>query len=311
MGSPEKGGPQHTALLYDSQHEYRSRVMGFIHAALARREAALVVVPGQVIGPLREALGEAARAVTFADMTVVGRNPARIIPFVSDFAAGHPGQRVAYVGEPAWPGRSAAELVEVAKHEALVNLAFTGVPARILCPYRAPGLPAEALATAPQTHPHLSDSGRLSPSPAYLGPNGMPAPCRQPLPAPPPGAATINYQADLHPVRELTAHCAAQAGLSADRAADLVIAVSEVAANTLAHTGSGGTLHIWQTPTELVCQLHDHGWITDPLAGRHNNPIDHPGGHGLRLVNQVCDLVQTRTSPATGTTTHLHMTLSG
>ena len=43
-----------------------------------------------------------------------------------------------------------------------------------------------------------------------------------------------------------------------------------------------------------------------PLAGR-NNPFDQPGGHGLWVVNQPCDLVQTRTSP----TTRLHMTLPG
>lgn len=75
-------------------------------------EAALAAVPGPAIGPLREALGEAAGAVAFADMTAIGRNPARIIPFVSDFAASHPGRRIAWVGEPAWPGQSAAELVK-------------------------------------------------------------------------------------------------------------------------------------------------------------------------------------------------------
>ncbi len=307
MGSPD--GLQHTALLYRSQDEHCAGVAGFIRAALARCEVALVAVPGPAIGPLREALGEAASAVAFADMTAIGRNPARIIPFVSDFAASHPGQPIAYVGEPAWPGRSEAELVEAAKHEALINLAFTGAPLRILCPYRTPELPAGTLAAARQTHSHLSDGGRPALSQAYLGPDGMPAPCQQRLPAPPQGAAIIHYQAGLQPVRELAGHWAAQAGLSADRTADLVIAVSEVAANTLAHTPSGGTVHIWQTPTELVCQIHDQGWITDPLAGRRNNPFDHPGGRGLWVVNQVCDLVQTRTSPSSGTTTRLHMTL--
>ncbi len=311
MGSPEKGGLQHTALLYRSQDDYRAGVAGFIRAALARREVALVAVPGPAIGPLRAALGGAARAVAFADMTDIGRNPARIIPFVSDFAASHPGQPIAYVGEPAWPGRSETELVEAAKHEALINLAFAGLPLSILCPYRAPALPAGTLATARQTHPHLTGGGHPSPSPAYLGPDRMPAACLEPLPPPPPGAAVLHYQAGLQPVRDLTERRAARAWLSADRAADLVIAVSEVAANTLAHTRSGGTLHIWQTPTELICQIHDQGWITDPLAGRRNNPFDRPGGHGLWVVNQLCDLVQTRTSRSGGTTTRLHMALPG
>ena len=63
------------------------------------------------------------------------------------------------MGEPAWPGRSEAELVEAAKPEALINLAFTGLPLAILCPYYSPALPAGALAAAWQTYPHLCGTG--------------------------------------------------------------------------------------------------------------------------------------------------------
>ncbi len=59
---------------------------------------------------------------------------------------------------------------------------------------------------------------------------------------------------------------------------------------------------------EIVCQVDDSGQITDPLA-RHRAPAHElPGGKGLWLVNQVCDLVQARTGPA-GTITRLHMSL--
>jgi hypothetical protein len=41
----------------------------------------------------------------------------------------------------------------------------------------------------------------------------------------------------------------------------------------------------------------------------HGAPSDGlPGGKGLWVVNQLCDLVQARTGPA-GTTTRLHMSL--
>ena len=102
---------------------------------------------------------------------------------------------------------------------------------------------------------------------------------------------------------------AQRAGLEADRATDLVIAVSEVAANTLRHTTAGGTLHLWRTAGELVCQVQDSGFIADPLAGRRVPGYDLPGGKGLWLVNQVCDLVELRTSPA-GTSIRLHMRLT-
>jgi hypothetical protein len=69
-------------------------------------------------------------------MTVAGRNPGRIIPTVLlAFANAHPGRRVRLIGEPIWAGRSPVEYPACAQHEALINAAFTGRPATILCPY--------------------------------------------------------------------------------------------------------------------------------------------------------------------------------
>jgi hypothetical protein len=66
-------------------------------------------------------------------------------------------------------------------------------------------------------------------------------------------------------------------------------------------------LHIWHTPRQVVCQLQDRGWITDPLAGRaRTGPDDR--GHGLWLVNHVCDLVELRSGPW-GTCVRLHVSL--
>jgi anti-sigma regulatory factor (Ser/Thr protein kinase) len=97
--------------------------------------------------------------------------------------------------------------------------------------------------------------------------------------------------------------------LSGDRTANLVLAASELAANTLRHTSGGGTLRVWHTRLEIVCQVEDEGWITDPLAGRRRRPAAEPG-HGLWLVNQLCDLVELRSGPA-GTTVRLHMLIAG
>jgi anti-sigma regulatory factor (Ser/Thr protein kinase) len=99
---------------------------------------------------------------------------------------------------------------------------------------------------------------------------------------------------------------AAQAGLPGDRRADLVIAASEVAANTLKHTAGGGAVRVWATDDEVLCQLEDGGHITDPLAGYRRPAADAAAGHGLWLVNQVCDLAEIRTGE-TGTTIRLHM----
>ena len=100
---------------------------------------------------------------------------------------------------------------------------------------------------------------------------------------------------------------ARRTSLAAERVADLVLAVNEIAANTLGHTSSGGTLQVWHDAAEILCQVQDHGWISDPLAGRVKRPPD-GRGHGLFLVNQLCDLVELRTGQA-GTTARMHMGL--
>ncbi|HXW86867.1 MAG TPA: ATP-binding protein [Streptosporangiaceae bacterium] len=116
----------------------------------------------------------------------------------------------------------------------------------------------------------------------------------------------LAYADDLRHVRSLVAAAAARAGLAEARRIDLVIAASEVAANTLKHTTGGGVVRVWLTDDELLCQLEDSGHITDPLAGYDRRSGEVPGGQGLWLVNQVCDLAEIRTSER-GTTVRLHM----
>jgi anti-sigma regulatory factor (Ser/Thr protein kinase) len=239
--------------------------------------------------------------VAFTDMADLGRNPARIIPEVRAFADKHPGQHVRFVGEPIWPGRSPAEICEAARHEALLNLAFAPAEAAILCPYDASGLAEAVLAGARCTHQEPAVSGATAATwrdtllPEY----------DQPLGAPPAGAEALAYDTDLVPVRRLVERHARAAGLTAERTVDLVLAANEVAANTISHTAAGGVLHVWHTGEEILCQVHDSGWISDPMAGRIRHGLD-DRGHGLWLVNQVCDLVELRSGDL-GTTVRMHM----
>jgi len=119
---------------------------------------------------------------------------------------------------------------------------------------------------------------------------------------------SYTYTTDLAAIRAVVHRYALQAGLSEARAIDLTLAVSEVAANTVKHAKSPGSLQIWYDTREIVCQIHDEGIITDPLAGRREPSLDAQGGHGLWIVNQVCDQVE-MLSDETGTTIRLHMTL--
>jgi anti-sigma regulatory factor (Ser/Thr protein kinase) len=108
-------------------------------------------------------------------------------------------------------------------------------------------------------------------------------------------------------VRQFTSARAHRAGLPPRRVSDLVIAIGELATNTLIHTSGPGTLALWVTDDEVICQVQDQGQLTDPLAGRvRPAPDADGGGRGLWVVHQVCDQVEIRTGTA-GTTIRVHM----
>ncbi|HEV8649620.1 MAG TPA: sensor histidine kinase [Actinomycetes bacterium] len=303
---------RHEALLYAGETDFLARTMPFIRGAVAASEPVLVVVSAAKIDRLRAGLDGDADAVCFADMAEVGANPARIIPrwreFVAEHAdADHP---VRGIGEPVWRGRSPAELVECQRHEALLNVAFAGAPAWwLLCPYDTEALDPAVVDEAHRSHPFIMQAGAQRDSTGYLGVEVAAAPFDASLPEPPgePAEFLFGFGAGtLRALRRFVSGHAASVGLGVARTADLVLAVQEVAANSLRHGGGRGRLRVWRDTGALVCEIGDGGHIEQPLVGREHPPLDQEGGRGLWLVNQLCDLVQLRSFP-TGTIVRLHM----
>ena len=101
---------------------------------------------------------------------------------------------------------------------------------------------------------------------------------------------------DLAAVRALVRREAARAGLALAGAENLLLATNEVVTNSLLHAGAPGELRIWTDGGEVICEVTDGGWIHDPLAGRVAPGSDQPGGRGLWLANQLCDLVELRSA---------------
>ena len=241
--------------------------------------------------------------MTFADITELGRNPGRIISAVWEFISRHAGRPVRFIGEPLWPARTAAEAREAVRHEALINVAFAGAPVAVLCPYDVAALAPRIVASAGHTHPLIGTLAEPRPSPDYDG-GRVPRTSARPLPRPPARAEHLAYRGDLRPVRDFVSRFAQRSGLDPDRAADLVLAVGELAANTLRHTSGGGVVSAWRAPGEVICQVTDQGRISDPLVGRRRPPD--ASGLGIWVVHQVCDLVELRTG-RNGTAVRVHL----
>ncbi|MFF7674575.1 anti-sigma factor RsbA family regulatory protein [Actinacidiphila glaucinigra] len=296
----------HPALFYRDAGEYTAGTVPFLLEGMDAGEPVAVAVPPPRLAHLRAALGPRGTEVRWIDMERAGRNPGRIIPGVlRAFADSRPAGRVRIIGEPVWPGRSALEYPACAQHEALINMAFAGRPVTILCPYDAARLDSAVLAEARATHPVVLDGGREHRS-AHYAPRRVIA-AHNRLPQRPSGALAFGFaEPQLAEARHTATAEARRLGLEGDRLAEFSVAVGELITNSVLHGGGSGAVHVWGEDGHVVCEVHDRGRLTDPLAGRRPASRDLPHGRGLLMVNRIADLVRQRAT-GDGTTIRFYL----
>jgi anti-sigma regulatory factor (Ser/Thr protein kinase) len=292
---------RHEAFFYHSGDEFYDVTLRFVRQAVAADQPVLVALAAPKIDRLRSELGGLSDAVHFADMTVLGANPARIIPAWSDFLQGGARSDSGFrgIGEPIVAGQRPAHLSECHRHEALLNLAFADLDDAdfwLLCPYDTSTLDDGTLDEARRNHPMVQEHGASVPSPAYPGAVALAEPLLEALPDPSGPTGWYPFgEGDLADVRRSVIGHAHQAGMGDERLADLVLAVNEIATNSLRYGGLRGELRIWVESGSLICEIRDSGFLADPLVGRQRPSLQGGGGRGLWLANQLCDLVQIRT----------------
>lgn len=301
----EQPGFEHAALFYRGEESFLADLVPFVLEGLTRGEAVLVAEPRPRLDLLRDALADDARAVSFLDMEEIGANPARILGLwiAALEEQTRVGRTLRGVGEPAWYGRREAELVESGLHEQLLNRAFDDGPAwRLLCPYDEERLPRAVCDTAVRTHPLLWTGAGRSINEDYR-PDGDAFAAALPRPQGPVLRGTYG-PCDVPATRRTVAQYARSCGLTGEQVEALTLAASELATNSIRHGGGAGTVAMWVEPGAAVVEFSDAGHVSDPLAGRRPPSPDPGSGRGLYLVNQLCDLVQLRSSPG-GTTVRI------
>lgn len=304
---------RHEVAFYDDEDAYLETTIPFLREGLEAGEAIMVALGPEKTELLQGELGADAGGVCFQEMEEFGRNPARLIPawreFVDERQAD--GARCRGLGEPVWPGRDPAEVDECLRHEALLNLAFgSDQGVAMLCPYNSIALPDSVLQQALEHHPRVAGrGGACMSSPAWDDANATPDPFAGNGLVRPSGTEEFRYGVeDLHDLRAFAARVAADAGLSDERAEDLILAASEIAANSIVHGGGGGSASAWSAPGAVLFETRDRGHIDEPLVGRVRPTAVQTRGRGLWMANQLCDLVQIRSSEA-GTTVRLRVEL--
>jgi anti-sigma regulatory factor (Ser/Thr protein kinase) len=296
---------RHEALLYRGDDEFVAGTVPFIREGLQAGQPVMVAVIAPKIERLRAELGDDADRVQFVDMAALGGNPAKIIPawreFVDEHAAN--GQPIRGVGEPIWAGRRAAEVLECQLHEALLNLAVDpDTPLWLRCPYDVSALEGDILAEVERSHPVLVEEASYTGSRLYGGIHHASASFDHELAEPTVAVVELAFDGSgLPAVRDVVTGRATLLGIDKEKVSDLALAVHELATNSLRHGGGRGVLRVWEEPEALVCEVHDAGRVEDPLVGRRIPSTRQEGGRGVWMANNLCDLVQMRSSEA-GTT---------
>jgi hypothetical protein len=275
----------------------------FIRDGLEASEPVMVAVTALHTKWLRDALDGQAE-VEFVDMDELGRNPAPIIPAWQQFLNTRSGP-VRGIGEPIWPGRRPEELAECQLHEAMLNIAIDPeTPFWLICLYDVVTLSSAVVEEAHRSHPVIVSAGSYQGSTHYTGrahiDEMFAAELSELVGQPIATVFTAHNMSRLYTYIKLELYVA---GLPAGAAGDLAATTQQLALNSLQRGAAEVTVQIWSQPHALICEVVDDTVIDHLLLGR-RVPIDDEYD-GLWHANQLCDLVQMRSSLA-GTTIRLH-----
>lgn len=94
--------------------------------------------------------------------------------------------------------------------------------------------------------------------------------------------------AHLATIRDVVSRVAQHVGLSVVRTSDLVVAVNEIAVNTIVHAGGTGTVTVEEVPGGVLVEVRDQGpGVPEELATDLPDPTIE-GGRGLWLARRLC-----------------------
>jgi anti-sigma regulatory factor (Ser/Thr protein kinase) len=298
---------RHEAALCSGDDDTLATTLDHLRGGLDAGASTTLVAPAARTTRVRRALGAQGQRVRFQAIEEFGRNPARLIPFWADqvTASASAGQPLCGVSEALEPASGLDLITEFGLNESLVNVAFEAGPEwTLFCPYDVNAHREETIRFVRAHHPFITENGSTRANPSYRPDSSFGAD----LSDPPAYAEAIAFGADELPRLRRMALERAQASGFRERAHDFMLAVSEIATNSIRYGGGSGSLTLWDEDGELVCDVSDAGQITDPLVGR-VRPYSRPGGAGgagIWIANRLSDLVQIR-SGEDGTRVRIHL----
>jgi anti-sigma regulatory factor (Ser/Thr protein kinase) len=266
--SSDGTGMRHSAFVYESQDDYVARAVAFLREGLEAGEGSVVGNTRAGLAAVREALGPDAARVTFIDVGAAYTRPART------FAAYHQvyadefkrAESVRVISDVQF-GPEPAEWEMWMGYEALMNRAFAHLPTWAMCTYNANGLPDPLLEAVWRTHPEVVANNTWKQSDHFEDPANL---LRRitPVPEPLPRLRSIPIGRDPETLREALARELAAERVSEAKTLDMLVTVTEIAANAADHGSGMKDVRIGRASGRFVCEIVDRGsGFDDPTAG--------------------------------------------
>lgn len=298
---------EHDTCVYGSDEEFLAMAVPFVEGALERDDPVLVATTPYNLGLLGDALGSAAGRMDYAETAHFGpRPPQRVAAFHRWWKRGPGGSgpggsgQLRILAEPVWQGKSHRDALAWRRMESGLNAIFAGSGIWMICPYDTRSVPPEIAAESLRTHPGSVSGSQRRLSEQYVEPAEFARLCdAEPLPPVPADSAAFSFDGDTRAVRAFVAGQVDRFGLTGERAALFVLAVSEVAGHLRAAGTGRATVKVWEGPGTIMVELYEPGGRAgDPFLGFRPPALDARPGDGLWLTRQVCDHVDVRADDA-------------
>ncbi len=260
------GVMRHNAFIYSSASEYVSFALAFAREGLEAGDAVILANTRPRLATMREALGEDASRVTLLDVNQIYTRPTRAIAAYFGALSQHlsVASSVRAIGEiQLGPPEDWRRWMA---YEAASNLSYCHLPAWVVCTYDTDVLPDPILESVWRTHTAVwSENWQASPS--FEDPREL---VRELTPAAEPlgGLVTLPWTDDVEHLREMVGRALAAANTPAERALEMLLAVTEIATNAMIHGGGIAAVRTCQVAGRFVCEVVDYGaGFDDPAAG--------------------------------------------
>jgi anti-sigma regulatory factor (Ser/Thr protein kinase) len=279
---------RHDAFVYNSDEQFATSIGRFLANGLDDGAGAVAVTTRGNWSLICDALRDRASSVEFSDRDEFYVRPARALARYDATLRHHlaRGARSIRLVAQVQFGPTRAEWDDWTAYEAIVNRAFAGRPAWIVCPYDTRALPATVLENVWRTHPHVMTTER-QPSALYARVEDTVrgfAPRYEPLPELEP----VEQIRDAPMFRDVLAVRLARASVSGKSKLDMLVAANEVFANGFSHGGGVTSVRTGRAEGRFVCEIADVGpGHDDPLAGYLPPTSEGGPGAGLWVARQL------------------------